>query len=74
MGGFLWYRGKHPPVTGGRKARRGREVLLWRGVLDEFDALLDVAFKTLDASLEKLLLLIGDTVKNVDSLLDTVRL
>lgn len=67
-------RGIPPAVTGGQKVVRGREVLLWWGVLDEFDALLDVALETLDAGLEELLLLVGDTVENVDSLLNTVGL
>lgn len=53
---------------------REGEVLLWWGVLDELDTLLNVTLKTLDARLEELLLLIGDTVKNVDGLLNTIGL
>lgn len=56
------------------KVVRGREVLLWWGVLDEFDTLLDVALETLDAGLKELLLLVGDTIKNVDGFLNTVGL
>lgn len=61
-------------ARGGQKWGKGREVLLWWGVLDEFDTLLDVALETLDASLKKLLLLIGDTVKEIDGLLHAVGL
>lgn len=53
---------------------REGEVLLWWGVLGELDTLLNVTLKTLDASLEELLLLICDTVQDVDGLLNTVRL
>lgn len=49
-------------------------VLLWWGVLDELDALLNVALETLDASLEELLLLIGHTAKDVNGLLRAVGL
>lgn len=63
-----------PAVTGGQMVGRGWEVLLWWGVLDEFNTLLDVALETLDASLEELLLLIGDTVKDIDGLLNAVGL
>lgn len=52
----------------------GGEALLWWGVLGELNALLDVALKSLDASLEELLLLLGHTVKDVDGLLSTVGL
>lgn len=52
---------------------RGKR-LLWWGVLDELDALFDVALESADASLEKLLLLIGHAVKNVDSFLRAVGL
>ena len=50
------------------------ERLLWWGVLDEVDALLDVALEALNAGLEELLLLVGDAVKDVDGLLGTVGL
>ena len=63
-----------PAVTGGQNVVREREILLWWGVLGKFDTLLDVALETLDAGLEELLLLVGDTIKNVDGLLDTVGL
>lgn len=43
-------------------------------VLDELNTLLDVALKTGDASCEELLLLLGDTVQDVDGLLGTVGL
>ena len=49
-------------------------VLLLRRVLDELNTLLDVALKTLNASLQELLLLVGDTVKDVVGLLGTVGL
>lgn len=52
----------------------GWRHLLWWGVLDEFNTLLDVALETLGASSEKLLLLLGDTLERVGSLLSTVRL
>lgn len=55
-------------------SRRGEGVLLWWGVLDEFDTLLNVALETLDASLEELLLLSGDAAKNVDGLLRAIGL
>jgi len=50
------------------------EVLLWWRVLDEVDALLDVALEALDASLQELLLLFGHTAKNVNGLLGAVGL
>jgi hypothetical protein len=50
------------------------EVLLWWGVLDELNALLNVALEALDASLEELLLLIGHAAENVDGLLRAVGL
>lgn len=53
---------------------RGEEALLWCRVLGELNALLNVALKSLDASLKELLLLLGHTVKDVDSLLGTVGL
>jgi hypothetical protein len=49
-------------------------VLLWGRVLDELNTLLDVALKTSDASLQELLLLLGDATEDVDGLLGTVGL
>lgn len=49
-------------------------VLLWRRVLDEFNALFNVPFETLGAGLEELLFLLVDTVKDIDGLLGTVGL
>lgn len=48
--------------------------LLWWGVLDEFDALLDVALESLGGSIKKLLLLLGDTFEHVGGLLSAVGL
>lgn len=45
-------------------------VLLRRG-LSEFNALLNVALETGNTSLKKLLLLVGDAIQDVDSLLST---
>lgn len=53
---------------------RGWRHLLWWGVLDKVDALLDVALEALSASPEELLLLVGNTLEHVGSLLSTVRL
>jgi hypothetical protein len=48
--------------------------LLWWGVLDEVDALFDVALEALGASFKELLLLIGDTVEHVSDLFGTIGL
>lgn len=45
-------------------------VLLRRG-LSEFNTLLNVALETGNTSLKKLLLLVGDAIQDVDSLLST---
>jgi hypothetical protein len=58
----------------GRVLSEEGEVLLWWGVLDELNALLNVALEALDASLEELLLLIGHAAENVDGLLRAVGL
>lgn len=50
------------------------ERLLWWGVLDKVDALLDVALEALGGSFQELLLLIGDTVEHVGDLLCAVGL
>lgn len=52
--------------------RDGR--LLWWWVLDEFDALFDVAFQALRASAKELLLLLGHALEDVDGLLGAVGL
>jgi hypothetical protein len=51
-----------------------KRVLLWWGVLDKFNTLLDVGLEALDASLEEGLLLLGDTTEDVGGLLGTVGL
>jgi len=51
----------------------GEHLLLW-GVLDEVDALFDVALEALGASFKELLLLVGDTGENVGDLFGTVGL
>lgn len=48
--------------------------LLWWRVLDEVDALFDVALEALGASLEELLLLVSDTVEHVGDLFGTIGL
>lgn len=63
-----------PDIRGGQQIRGGKEALLWCRVLGELNALLNVALKSLDASLKELLLLLGHTVKDVDGLLGTVGL
>lgn len=47
---------------------------LLRRVLDEVDALFDVALEALGAGGEELLLLVGDAVEDVDGVLGTVGL
>lgn len=51
-----------------------KRVLLWWGVLDKLNTLLDVRLEALDASLEEALLLLGDTTEDVGGLLGTVGL
>lgn len=53
---------------------RGWTNLLWWRILDEVDAFFDVAFQALVASLKKLLLLVGDTLQDINSLLCSIRL
>lgn len=53
---------------------KGGKRLLWWGVLDELDALLNVALQALDARLQERLLLVGHTVQDVDGLLGAVGL
>ena len=48
--------------------------LLLRGVVDEADALLDVALEALDRGVQERLLLGGDALQRVLDLLDTVGL
>ena len=48
--------------------------LLWWGVLDEVDALFDVALEALGASLEELLLLVSDAVEHVGDFFGTIGL
>lgn len=50
------------------------EHLLWWGVLDEVDALLNIALEATSASFKELLLLIGDTLEHVGSLLGAIGL
>ena len=50
------------------------ERLLWWGVLDEVDALLDVALEATGASSKELLLLLGDTLEHIGGLLGAVGL
>jgi len=50
-----------------------RESLLW-GVLGEINTLLNVALKSINTSLDELLLTLGHAVKDVNGLLGTVRL
>lgn len=50
------------------------ERLLWWGVLDEVDALLDVALETTGASFKELLLLLSDTLEHIGGLLGAVGL
>ena len=50
------------------------EHLLWWGVLDEVDALLDVALEATGASSKELLLLLGDTLEHIGGLLGAVGL
>lgn len=57
---------------GMRRERKG--VLLWWGVLDKLNTLLDVGLEALDASLEEALLLLRDTTEDVGGLLGTVGL
>ena len=61
-------------VIGQARISWEREVLLWWGVLDELDALLDVALKALDTSLEELLLLFGYAAKHVNGFLCAIGL
>jgi len=50
------------------KGRKGA-ALLWGWVLGEFDTLLDVSLQSRNTGLKKLLLPLGNTVQDVDSLL-----
>lgn len=59
-------------MEGGAECRGGR--LLWWGVLDELNALFDVALEAGNASVDQLLLGIGHTVQDVDRLLHAVGL
>ena len=60
---------------GPKQLERGdKRVLLWWGVLDELNTLLDVALEALDASLEEGLLLLGNAAEDVGGLLGTVGL
>jgi hypothetical protein len=43
--------------------------LLWRGVLDKVNALLNVGFQAFDSNVKQFLLLLGDTPEDVDSAL-----
>lgn len=65
---------RQPAACGGLGFGGRKGVLLWWGVLDEFNALLNVALQARDASLEELLLLVGDATEDVDGLLRTVGL
>lgn len=49
-------------------------VLLWWGVLDKLNTLLNVTLEAGNTGGEQLLLLVGDTVEDVDGLLGTVGL
>jgi hypothetical protein len=57
---------------GVRKGIRGESLLRW--VVSEVNALLDVAFQALDASLKQGLLVFIDARKHIDCLLGTVGL
>lgn len=50
---------------------REREALLWGWIVDEFNALLNVALQTILAGLKELLLIRADVAKDVGSLLGT---
>jgi hypothetical protein len=56
------------------RGSRWRRVLLWRGVLDEVNALLNVRFKALDGNLEQFLLSFRGVFENIDGLGSTVGL
>lgn len=56
------------------KRRVAGGVLLWWGVLDKLNTLLDVTLETGNTGGEQLLLLVGDTVEDVDGLLGTIGL
>ena len=49
----------------------GKEDLLWWGVVDEFDALLDIAFQARLARFEELLLVGANVAEDVVRLLRT---
>lgn len=51
----------------------GRHLLGWR-VLDEFDALFDIAFEAIRAGFNELLFLLSHAIKNVVGLLHAARL
>ena len=53
---------------------RGWARLLWWGVLNEFDALFNIALQALRASCEELLLLFGHAIEEVDGLLSALGL
>ena len=58
--------------TEGRAHKPGH-LLCW-GILDEIDALFDVALETVRRHLKELLLLLSHTLEDVDSLLRASRL
>lgn len=59
-------------VRGGKKRHQGESLLRW--VVSEANALLDVPFQALNASLEKSLLVFVDACKHIVCLLGTARL
>jgi hypothetical protein len=59
-------------VRGSKESIRGESLLRW--VMSEVNALLDVAFQALDASLKQSLLVFVDACEHINCLLGTIGL
>jgi hypothetical protein len=52
----------------------GNGFLLWRGILDKVDSLLDISFEALDGDFKQLFLLLSGILENVGGILGAVNL
>lgn len=61
-------------MEGSPRGSRWRSDLLWRGVLDEVNALINVRLEALDGNCEQFLLFVRDVFEDIDGFGSTVSL